>query len=241
MLANIFSVCAKLNPDPIEGGSLYTVLFVSPSAASLISAVTCSEVLLEDEEGEGWVFSVDQMVDEARVHSIGQSNGNHDLAHSVLQLDFNCTNNQAEYEALIIGLKVLVELKLLEEFDDVILRHVTRDLKTEANEMAQIASGLKSPEGVLSRIVVVEKRILPSIHMHDEYCQIMSDVHNGICGAHQVGIKMRWLIRRHGFFWPSILKDCISYAKGCKACQIHGPLQRVPASELHPIVKPWPF
>ncbi|GKV39526.1 hypothetical protein SLEP1_g47284 [Rubroshorea leprosula] len=75
----------------------------------------------------------------------------------------------------------------------------------------------------------------------DEYCQIMSDVHNGICGAHQAGIKMRWLIRRHGFFWPSILKDCISYAKGCKACQIHGPLQRVPASELHPIVKPWPF
>ncbi|GLU07027.1 hypothetical protein SLE2022_240070 [Rubroshorea leprosula] len=258
------------------------------------------------------------------------------------QLDFNCTNNQAEYEALIIGLEVLVELKvpmveiigdsqlilkqlegeykctslslapyfalavqLLEEFDDVILRHVTRDLNIEANEMAQIASGLKIPEGVMSRIVVVEKRILPSIHMRgmaisacsiditqtdwrypimeylknpnfkasrrtkmqalnyvllegvlyrkghdelllrclgpDEYCQIMSDVHNGICGAHQAGIKMRWLIRRHGFFWPSILKDCISYAKGCKACQIHGPLQRVPASELHPIVKPWPF
>ncbi|GKV12333.1 hypothetical protein SLEP1_g23490 [Rubroshorea leprosula] len=258
------------------------------------------------------------------------------------QLDFSCTNNQAEYEALIIGLEVLVELKvpmveiigdsqlilkqlegeykctslslapyfalavqLLEEFDDVILRHVTRDLNTEANEMAQIASGLKIPEGVMSRIVAVEKRILPSIHMRgmaistcsiditqtdwrypimeylknpnfkasrrtkmqalnyvllkgvlykrghdelllrclgpDEYCQIMSDVHNGICGAHQAGIKMRWLIRRHGFFWPSILKDCISYAKGCKACQIHGPLQRVPASKLHPIVKPWPF
>ncbi|GKV39527.1 hypothetical protein SLEP1_g47285 [Rubroshorea leprosula] len=98
------------------------------------------------------------------------------------QLDFNCTNNQAEYEALIIGLEVLVELKvpmveiigdsqlilkqlegeykctslslapyfalavqLLEEFDDEILRHVTRDLNTEANEMAQIASGLKIP------------------------------------------------------------------------------------------------
>ncbi|GKV32763.1 hypothetical protein SLEP1_g41344 [Rubroshorea leprosula] len=194
------------------------------------------------------------------------------------QLDFNCTNNQAEYEALIIGLEVLVELKLLEEFDDVILRHVTRDLNTEANKMAQIASGLKIPEGVMSIIVVVEKRILPSIHTRgmvisacsldvtqtdwrypimeylknpnfkasrrtkmqalnyvllesvlykkghdelllrclgpDEYCQIMSDVHNGICGAHQAGIKMRWLIHRHGFFWPSILKDCISYAKG---------------------------
>ncbi|GKV20231.1 hypothetical protein SLEP1_g30388 [Rubroshorea leprosula] len=85
------------------------------------------------------------------------------------QLDFNCTNNQAEYEALIIGLEVLVELKLLEEFDDVILRHVTRDLNTKANEMAQIASGLKIPKGVISKIIVVEKRILLSIHMRDYF------------------------------------------------------------------------
>ncbi|GKV49877.1 hypothetical protein SLEP1_g56600 [Rubroshorea leprosula] len=176
------------------------------------------------------------------------------------QLDFDCTNNQVEYEALIIGLEILVELKvsmvevigdsqlvlkqlsseykctslaltpyfalavqLLEEFDDVSIRHLPRDQNYEANEMVQIASGLRIPEGP------------------DESFQMLSDVHDGICGAHQAGIKMRWLIRRHGFFWPSILKDCIAYAKGCKSCQIHGPLQRVPASLLNSIVKPWPF
>ncbi|GKV01311.1 hypothetical protein SLEP1_g13872 [Rubroshorea leprosula] len=156
------------------------------------------------------------------------------------QLDFDCTNNQIEYEALIIGLEMLVELKvsmvevirdlqlilkqlsgeykctsvalapyfalavqLLEEFDDVSIKHVPRDQNYEANEMAQIASGLRIPEGA--------------------------------------GIKMRWLIRRHGFFWPFVLKDCIAYAKGCKSCQIHGPLQRVPTCELNSIVKLWPF
>ncbi|GKV52447.1 hypothetical protein SLEP1_g59024 [Rubroshorea leprosula] len=258
------------------------------------------------------------------------------------QLDFNCTNNQVEYEALIIGLEMLVELKvsmveviwdsqlvlkqlsgdykctslalapyfalavqLLEEFDDVSIRHVPRDQNYEANEMAQIASSLRIPEGVMQKVVIVEKRSLPSIHQRgmtvstcsidvtqtdwrfpiiqylkdqsmkvsrktkmqalnyvlikdvlyrrgndelllrclgpDESFQMLSDVHDGICGAHQAGIKMRWLIRRHGFFWPSVLKDCIAYAKGCKSCQIHGPLQRVPASELNSIVKPWPF
>ncbi|GKV04468.1 hypothetical protein SLEP1_g16622 [Rubroshorea leprosula] len=258
------------------------------------------------------------------------------------QLDFNCTNNQAEYEALIIGLEMLVELKvsmvevigdsqlvlkqlsgeykctslalapyfalavqLLEEFDDVSIRHVPRDENYEANEMAQIASGLRIPEGVMQKVVIVEKRSLPSIHQRDmtvstcsidvtqtdwrfpiiqylkdqsikvskktkmqafnyvliedvlyrrgndelllrclgpdESFQMLSNVHDGICGAHQVGIRMRWLIRKHGFFWPSVLKDCIAYAKGCKSCQIHGPLQRVPASELNSIVKPWPF
>jgi hypothetical protein len=38
-----------------------------------------------------------------------------------------------------------------------------------------------------------------------------------------------------------MLKDCIEFAKSCKGCQEHAGIQRVPASELHWIVKPWPF
>ncbi|GKV33403.1 hypothetical protein SLEP1_g41922 [Rubroshorea leprosula] len=167
------------------------------------------------------------------------------------QLDFNCTNNQAEYEALIIGLEVLVELKLLEEFDDVILRHVTRDLNTEANEMAQIASGLKIPEGVMSRIVVVEKRILPSIHMRgmaisacsiditqtDWRYPIMEYLKNPNFKASR-RTKMQAL--------NYVLLEGVLYRRGHDELLLRclGPdeyCQRVPASELHPIVKPWPF
>ena len=38
-----------------------------------------------------------------------------------------------------------------------------------------------------------------------------------------------------------MLKDCIEFAKSCQECQKHSGIQRVPASELHSIVKPWPF
>jgi len=38
-----------------------------------------------------------------------------------------------------------------------------------------------------------------------------------------------------------MLKDCIEFTKGCQECQLHARIQRVPASELHSIVKPWPF
>ncbi|KAM1157357.1 hypothetical protein ACFX2B_027738 [Malus domestica] len=48
-----------------------------------------------------------------------------------------------------------------------------------------------------------------------EAVQAMAEVHEGIYGAHQSGRKIRWLLRRHGYFWPSILKDCIKYAKAC--------------------------
>ncbi|KAK2436930.1 protein NYNRIN [Trifolium repens] len=52
---------------------------------------------------------------------------------------------------------------------------------------------------------------------------------------------MKWLLFRRGFYWPSILKDCIEFAKSCQECQRHAGIQHVPASELHSIVKPWPF
>ena len=70
---------------------------------------------------------------------------------------------------------------------------------------------------------------------------LMGEVHEGICGAHQDGRKMRWILRRYGYHWPSILKDCIQFAKGCQACQAHGPIQRIPASLMKSVIKPWPF
>ncbi|XP_040361689.1 uncharacterized protein LOC112203363 [Rosa chinensis] len=245
------------------------------------------------------------------------------------QLEFQCTNNQAEYEALIIGLEVLLEmgirdvqilgdsllvinqlcnefrcnsftlvpywnraLDLLDQFDNMHLEHIPRERNFAANELAQLATGVTLRYGVRERILKVERRTLPSwmarrdppddtsvvtlepidvdwripliaylkqpdptadrkIHFLtlnyflrgnelrrrgedgiDFRCvygceakQLMREVHSGICGAHQAGPKMRWLLRRHGYFWPSILKDCIAFAKGCLDCQAHGPVQ----------------
>ena len=41
------------------------------------------------------------------------------------------------------------------------------------------------------------------------------EVHEGICGAHQSAYKMKWIIRRTRYFWPTILEDCFEYYKGC--------------------------
>lgn len=72
-LFQIFCECAELNPEPIE----------------------------EEEEEHNWIFSADQlenqeaeeesewMTSQNSTHSIGCSNGDHDLAHNVLQLQIN--------------------------------------------------------------------------------------------------------------------------------------------------------
>jgi hypothetical protein len=38
-----------------------------------------------------------------------------------------------------------------------------------------------------------------------------------------------------------MIADCFRYYKGCEECQKHGDVQLVPATLLHPIIKPWPF
>jgi hypothetical protein len=71
--------------------------------------------------------------------------------------------------------------------------------------------------------------------------QLLHEVHEGACGTHQSAHKMKWLIRRSGYYWPTMLEDCFKYYKGCQACQRFGKIQMVPASVMNPIVKPWPF
>jgi hypothetical protein len=69
----------------------------------------------------------------------------------------------------------------------------------------------------------------------------ISNVHGGSCGAHQAGHKMKWLLFRQEIYCPTMLKDCIEFAKGCQECKKHAGIQYVPTSELHSIIKPWPF
>ncbi|KAK2982595.1 hypothetical protein RJ640_002084 [Escallonia rubra] len=226
------------------------------------------------------------------------------------QIKKHCSNNQAEYEALIIGLEILLDMHittvqisgdsqlvikqlnikfkcnapglemyfsiatyLLAKFDDVTITHISRINNSSANMMAQLASGLKVPEGVDGQWVKVsrclpmsndrykdlemvnpidtvqndwrtpifqylqnpESRVDAKVKLQatkyflldnnlfkrtpeglalrclgqQEAMQVMAEVHEGICDAHQAGIKMRWLIRRHGHYWPSIMEDYI--------------------------------
>jgi hypothetical protein len=67
------------------------------------------------------------------------------------------------------------------------------------------------------------------------------EVHDGICGAHQSAHEMNWLLRRVGFYCPTMMDDCIKYQKGCKVCQRFRNIQLAHVSVMNSIVKPWPF
>jgi hypothetical protein len=37
----------------------------------------------------------------------------------------------------------------------------------------------------------------------------MSEVYAEICGTHQPTPKIKWLLRRGGFYWPTMIADCL--------------------------------
>jgi hypothetical protein len=39
----------------------------------------------------------------------------------------------------------------------------------------------------------------------------MGEVHEGLCGTHQSAHKMRWMLKRAGFYWPSMIDDYFKY------------------------------
>jgi hypothetical protein len=69
----------------------------------------------------------------------------------------------------------------------------------------------------------------------------MGEVHEGICATHQSAHKIKWLLHRVGFYWPTMIKDCFRYYKGCKSCQKFEDVQLAPAAILHAIIKLCPF
>jgi hypothetical protein len=66
----------------------------------------------------------------------------------------------------------------------------------------------------------------------------MGEIHEDICGTHQSALKMKWLLRRADFYWPTMMVDCFRYYKGCEECQRFENIQVVPAAMLHSIIKP---
>jgi hypothetical protein len=45
----------------------------------------------------------------------------------------------------------------------------------------------------------------------EEAKKMISEVHDGLCAAHQSAYRMKWVIRHTGCYWPTMLEDCFEY------------------------------
>ena len=68
---------------------------------------------------------------------------------------------------------------------------------------------------------IVDGVLLKCLNQEDARV-IMGEVHEGVCGAHQSAYKMKWIIRRSRYFWPTMLEDCFVYYRGVKIARDFG-------------------
>ena len=82
---------------------------------------------------------------------------------------------------------------------------VTRKLRYKSTKYVLLDDQLyyKTIDGVLLKYLNQEEAKV-----------LMGEVHEGIYGSHQSAYKMKWIIRRTGYFWSTILEDCFEYYKG---------------------------
>ncbi|XP_060178190.1 uncharacterized protein LOC132608130 [Lycium barbarum] len=62
----------------------------------------------------------------------------------------------------------------------------------------------------------------------EEATQAMQEAHSGVCGSHQSRSKLHFHIKRVGYYWPTMVKDCLDYARN-----VVGPLLKDFGSHLY--------
>ena len=84
-------------------------------------------------------------------------------------------------------------------------KKVSRKIRFQATKYVLLEGELyyRTIDGVLLRCLDKEEAKV-----------LMGEMHEGVCGSHQLAYKIKMMIRRNGYFWPTMLEDCFSYYKG---------------------------
>jgi transposase InsO family protein len=74
-----------------------------------------------------------------------------------------------------------------------------------------------------------------------EGIELLREIHQGECGHHASSRDIVGKAFRHGFYWPTALKDAEEMVKTCNGCQRFAKKRHAPASALKTIPITWPF
>ncbi|GJX57044.1 reverse transcriptase domain-containing protein [Tanacetum coccineum] len=149
-----------------------------------------------------------------------------------LRFRFDATNNKAEYEALIAGLRIAEQmgknswkinekevLAVVEEegrtWMTPIYKYATEDILPEDKRKAR---AIRRKAG---RYAVTNRILYKSMHVGPRYV-VAKDL-------------------RSGYYWPTMHVDAEKLIRECKSCQVHRPVQRNPQQNLTHITSLWPF
>ncbi|KAL0445859.1 UNVERIFIED_CONTAM: hypothetical protein Slati_1713800 [Sesamum latifolium] len=224
-------------------------------------------------------FAGEQVQEEKGVwllHVDGSSNANNGGVGILLQgpegieievaarLSFAATNNEAEYEALILGLQLALEAggrELSEQmalFDKCTVQQIPRNENERADALSKFGAMVA---GVKSRKVTIMIKERPTIEeavvqvveedrswKRDLIRYLKSEIlPDDLVMARRIKFKAARRevacpkVTRQGYFWPTLVKDATDFARKCESCQRFASLIHTPATPTEPIRIACPF
>ncbi|GJS42521.1 reverse transcriptase domain-containing protein [Tanacetum coccineum] len=170
-----------------------------------------------------------------------------------MRFRFEATNNEAEYEALIAGLRIAEQMgvKNLQANVDsrlvanqvngsyVAKESVPRNENKKADALSKIAS---TRFAYLSKQVLVEELKEKSIHEKEVLAIVEEEEQTWITPICEYITKEILLEdKKKARVWPTMHTDARKLIRECNDCQVHRPISRNPQQNLTPITSPWPF
>ena len=70
---------------------------------------------------------------------------------------------------------------------------------------------------------------------------VMEETHEGAAGNHSGARALSLRVKSLGFYWPTMVADCSTYAQRCDKCQSHAPNIHCPTELLQTTTAPYPF
>ena len=63
-----------------------------------------------------------------------------------------------------------------------------------------------------------------------EATKAMEEIHEGVCDPRMNRAILAKKLMRQGFFWITMMEDCIKFVRKCYKCQIHGDIIHLPST-----------
>jgi ribonuclease HI/transposase InsO family protein len=111
--------------------------------------------------------------------------------------------------------------------------------RSEAMRIARMAKSFTLIDGELYKRAAsgILQRCVPI----PQGCELLRDIHAGVCDHHAAPRTLVGNAFRQGFYWPTAVADASEIVRTCKGCQFYACKSNLPTHVLQTIPITWPF
>uniref|UniRef100_A0A2N9ES18 Uncharacterized protein n=1 Tax=Fagus sylvatica TaxID=28930 RepID=A0A2N9ES18_FAGSY len=173
-----------------------------------------------------------------------------DVIKRAIRLQYTTTNNEAEYEALLVGLKATKTLGATElnvhSDSQLVVGQVNGDYKAKEGRMLQYLNLVqhqmsKFHEVKLTRIPREQNTVVDQLARSMSSNELNDEIEVEYAGTIQAPDLWPRRSSEQGYYWPSIQADANVLVRHYDKCQRFANLLHSPSEELTPMTSPWPF